>query len=313
MISVLIPSNLSERLDSLRSALRFLYDNGFTGEIIVGVWGGYDHIGAVMREFRGVRFIRQDGADLFTTRALELAWATTGDHLIQIGDDDYLVPDALTKMAALLTDPTVFSCQGRTLQIFTGGDMRLMMFPQWPADEADTLTRYANYLQHTGQMFHAMMRRSDFIAKLRYMDAAMRATNNHVWFEIIGEFYTLIKGRFCIIEDVFILRGKHAKNTSRELLRDEHMSMFPFHLLSDEFTTHYKFFEAQVMELFASVGVDPVANRIPILSGILHCIGSVIYGLRGPPSREEQYLRQRVGSCDPAILALVDMVARARR
>lgn len=309
-VSVIIPSDLSNRHDWLKHALSFLYRNGFTGEVVVGVWGGYNLMPDLSDFCRDwpVRIFAQDGADLFTERWLEMARKASGDYIIQIGDDDFLMSEALDKMAATLaSDPSISAVQGRTLSIYRGADgWRLIPFPMWPATEPDALSRLENYATHTGQTFHAMMRHVDFLEKLSLMNAAATFTGDHIWFEIIGDLYALIKGRFAIIDDIFILRSKHADNTSRVFLRDHSDKMFPYHLLSNNFTTHYKFFEGQLFALLKSCGVDTGANRKAIKDAVLNLLGSIIYSRRGPRSLEECTLIESLHIIGPKLFKMVD-------
>ena len=314
MISVIIPSNLDERLQWLKHALMFLFANGFEGEVLVGVWGGHTHISGLKASFPKVRFFEHDAAHNFTARSLELAHVSTGDYLIQIGDDDFLVPETLVKLAEMLQKhPYVFAVQGRTLQI-THDPYNLITFPMWPANESTALTRFSKYCTQTGQIFHAMLRRADFIERLEYMDRAMAYTKNHIWFEIIGDFYCVIKNRFIITDDVFILRSKHPGNTSRGLIKNDFENMFPHYVLSPQFSDHYQFFQKELFSIFQSKGVNASASEIrrEIQVGFLNLLWTLIYGRRVTVSPGEKAFEEKCAAKHPDIAQLVEMVADAK-
>lgn len=282
-VSVIIPSNLDLRFDLVKHCLNCLYRNGHQGEAVVGVWGGHDKIAALQSFCTSlsskIRVISQDEAIRFTARIQELAAQTSGKYIVKTGDDDFLMPPTLESLVSVVEqDPGVFCVQGRMLTIAFDEDpvFRFSMLPLWSAPEPDRLARYAEYCKHTGMLFHAMFRRADFIKRYTWMDETMAHTKNHVWFDARGELFTIVRGRFVIVEESFLLRGKHPANTSRIFRRDFSDETLPFFLLSANFTPTYKFFESQVFRLFASVGVDvakPEARRI-----VLTCLLKVLQG-----------------------------------
>jgi hypothetical protein len=299
-VSVIIPSNLDLRLDRLKHSLNFLYRNGHQGEAIVGIWGGHDKIDA-LQSFcaalsANIRIISQDADLRFTARVQEMADLTRGKYIVQTGDDDFLLPPTAQSLVNVLEqDPSVFAAQGRILTITLDEDpvFGLGTLPLWPAPEQDLLTRFARYCKHTGMTFHAMFRRADFIERYKWMDETMEKTKSHVWFDAMGEYFSIIKGRFVIVEEIFMLRGKHAANTSRIFRRDLADQAFPFFLLSEDFTPTYKVLEGQVLRLFASVGVDvmePKTRKI-ILTGLLDGLQGGIYGRTDSPSPEDARLK----------------------
>jgi len=294
-VSVIIPSNLDARMDWLKHRLLFLYRYGFQGEVVVGVWEGHAKIDALLSFCFGlspnIRVIRQDGALRFTERALTLAEQASGKFIIQTGDDDFLLPEALGKLAVILAEDSSIVCaQGRTVSINSTltSPLEIFPFPMWPALEHEVLTRFSNYSRRPGQLFHALFRRADFIERYQWMDEAMVHTNNSdVWFEVIGEFYGIIKGRFFILDELFILRGKDSSNASRKVRASGRQ--FPSFLQAEEFSTTYKIFEAQTFRLFATMGVDvhEASNRQTILHGVLQIIGAAAFMRREPPPPDE--------------------------
>ncbi len=296
-VTVIIPSNLDTRMDWLKHRLIFLYRHGFQGEVLLGIWSGHGKVEALLSFCRplsaNIRVVLQDGAVRFTERILALAEQAAGQYVIQTGDDDFLIPDALDKLVVLLAQDASIACaQGRTLSINSDVNLPLQIypFPVWPALETDTLSRYAKYCVRPGQLFHAMFRRADFIDRYRWMDEAMAKTKNEVWFESIGEFYGVIKGRFFILDEIFILRGKDPTNASRAVRADARQ--FPLFLLAEDFSPTYKFFEGQLFRLLATVGVnpdDPVVQQT-VQAGMLNILGAAVYGRREPPPPEETKL-----------------------
>jgi len=273
-----------------------LYRYGFQGEVLVGVWTGHDKIDALLSfclslSFN-IRVIAQDGADRFTARILALAEQATGKYVLQSGDDDFLVPAPLATLARTLdSDTSIFSVQGRTLMLdldLVHPDYRVYTFPQWSAPETDLLTRYANYLKHPGQMFHAMLRTADFIARCRLVDETRKHTKNEIWFEWMAELFTLIKGRFVVVDEIYMLRGKHVANTSHLLLAAADTRMLPHLLFSDTFTPTYKFFECQIFRVFSACGRFVAAGQPPYhLARFLDYMGALLFKRRGPPAPEE--------------------------
>ena len=293
-LSVIVPSNLDQRMDWLKHRLTFLYRNGYQGETLVGVWRGHDKLNELLAFCLSlssrIRVVAQDGSRRFAERVLELSEQTRGKHVIQIGDDDFLLPEPLVQLAEVLErDPSIVCAQGRSLFINSSLTLPLQIrpFPVWPALETDLLTRFTQYCTHSGQLFHAMFRRADFIERYRWMDEAMAQTKNDVWFEMIGEFYGVIKGRFFIVDEIFILRGKDANSESRNI-RSDHRQ-FPFFLLEEDFSPTYKFFERQLFRMFTSQGVnveDPVTRTI-IRTGVLNIFGTAVLGRRADLPIEE--------------------------
>jgi len=320
-ISVIIPTNLDARLEWLKHRLNILYLHGFRGETIVGVWAGHQKL-EVLRSFCAelspkINVISQDGALRATDRVLAMTTLISGKYVVQIGDDDFLLPDALENIAGVLDqDASIFCAQGRTLFINSDLAMPLSIspLPMWPALEPDVMDRYTRYLTRPGQLFCAMFRRADFIERYHWMEEAMAHTDNHVWFEAIGEFFPIIKGRVHILDEIFIVRGKDPKNTSR-VVRAEG-GQFPFFLLSDSFSTTYKFFEGQVFRLFASLGIDVEApeNRKVILTGLLNGIGAAAFGRRSPPPPEETQLLEMLQQrpVHPTLNRILEMIMSTR-
>jgi hypothetical protein len=115
----------------------------------------------------------------------------------------------------------------------------------------------------------------------------VHTNNSDVWFEAIGEFYGIIKGRFFILDELFILRGKDSSNASRKVRASGRQ--FPSFLQAEEFSTTYKIFEAQLFRLFATVGVNvnEASNRQTILHGVLQIIGAAAFMRREPPPPDE--------------------------
>ncbi len=303
-VSVTIPTNLDERLDWLKHRLNFLYKCGHEGEVVVGVWGGHDKL-ALLRAFcdglsPNIKIIVQDGAERFTARFLELAQASCGKYILQIGDDDFLLPASFRALSELLEkDASVYCAQGRTFLIdpeSQGPNYKLGTLPLWAAPEHDLLTRYARYFEHPGILFHAMLRRADFIERMTAMDEIMEHTKNPVWWEVLGEFFAVIKGRFVILDEVFMLRGFHAESHSLKFKSDKAEEMFPRLLQSEKFTATYKVFEDRIFKLFASRGVDVTAyeTREIILAGILGYIGASAFRVKWPHSPEEENLKMVV-------------------
>jgi len=323
-ISVIIATNLDQRFEWLRHRLNFLYHHGFQGEVLVGVWAGHDRIDALLSFCLSlslnIRVIAQDGADRFTARVLAMAEQATGKYLLQSGDDDFLLPGPLATIAQLLeSDPSVFSAQGRTILLDTDlvhPDYRIYTFPQWPAPEPELLTRYAQYFKHPGQTFYAVFRRTDFVERCRHMDETMARTKNLVWFELATEFFTVIKGRFVVVDEIYMLRGTHSNNTSNILRRDFSDEMFPFLLFADHFSPTYKVFEEQIFHLFSACGVDPIQPEVRriILQGFVDYLGVLIYKLRGPTQPEELALAALLtqSPAHPVTRRLIDMVIEAR-
>ena len=322
-VSVIIPSNLDLRLDWVKYCLNFLYLHGHQGETIVGVWGGHDKIDAFQsfcaQLSSKISVIPQDGAVRFTARALELAEQTSGKYIVQTGDDDFLLPAAFESLVNVLEqDSSVFCVQGRMLRIEIDSYpvFPIGTLPLWPAPEPDLLTRYAQYCKHTGMLFHAMFRRADFIERYKWMDETMAHTKNHVWFDTMGEFFSFIKGRFVIVEEIYLLRGKHSANTSRVFRKDFSDETFPFFLLSADFSPTYKFFESQVFRLFSSLGVDvtePDTRKI-VLTGIFDALRGGIFGRPDTRSQEDLNLRAIITQKPqhPAMTRVLSMVVAAK-
>lgn len=321
-VSVIMPTNLDLRLDLAKHCLSFLYLNGHQGDTVVGIWGGHDKIPAFQAFCAAlspkIKLIQQDGAVRFTARVQEMASLTTGNYIIQSGDDDFLVPPTLESLVRVLeTDPSVCGVQGRMLTVFFEKDhLGFGTLPIWAAPEPDVLKRFAEHCRHTGMLFYAMLRRADFLERCIWIDETMANTKNHVWFDGMAEFFTVIRGRFVIVEQIYLLRGKNPTNTSRVFRKEASDANFPFFLLSENFSPTYKFYESQVIRLLAGAGVDvedPETRRI-ILTGMLDAIRGGVYGRPDPPTPEDVHLKAILTQTPthPLVTSMATMLLRSK-
>ncbi len=317
-VSVLIPSHLGQRFDWLKHRLNFLYKLGYTDEVVVGVWGGQDRIEDLRNFCRilspNIRVVSQDGATRFTTRMVELAQLASGEYAVAQGDDDFIIPGAVNNAASLLArDPSVCCAQGRFILLDPTSSYpsyRINYFPLWQALEEEALPRFSSYMKHFGTTFHGVYRRPQFIERMTWMDETKANTRDEVLFEYMGEMYTVIKGKFAILDEIFFVKGMHEDNTSKTLRANLSHKMPPYMILSPDFSSSYKFFEGQVFRLLESVGVDVgnPDNRKQIMDGLVDFVGFMIYKRRDRYDPQEAMMRQMVS--EVPVHPAVDQVLR---
>lgn len=297
-VSVLIPSNLNQRLDWLKHRLKFLYTLGHQGEVLVGVWGGHDKIGELGAFCESVSpkifIVAQDGNEWPPKRLVELAEKASGRFAVIQGDDDFLLPSAFASPTELLDrDPSVTCAQGRCIDLVVGPDMYSPLVVNWypltRATNSDTVERFSKFLKNYSTTWHAMYRRPQFIARMRLIQEIMASTNNYVFCEGMGEFYSVITGKFFLFDEFYFVKGLHDQNVSRTLKADLSEKMPPYLILSRDFSPDYKILERRVFDLLESVGVqtsDP-AIRKRILDGMVDYMGYVIFKRKGDFEPEE--------------------------
>lgn len=306
-VSILILSNLDDRLDWLLHRLRFLAEAGHTGEVIVGVWGGYGHISALegLAQTLAPRFnlvvVTHANAGLkdVPNRMLDLARRAVNDFVVMQGDDDFLVPSAFAAPVELLTrDPGVLCAQGRCLRLGTAlghdGKFNINAFSLWQAREEDPLERFCAFVRHFSFTWHAVYRRAQFIERAGYMARMIEEPHDSVFFEYVGDLYSAIKGKVVVFDELFMLRGAHEHHTSKKLRQDIAYEMPPYLLLSVHYSATYKHFEKLVLELLASKGIDTGAPDIlkRALDGLHAFLGWMFYKLRTGREAEEISFQQ---------------------
>jgi hypothetical protein len=316
-VSILILSNLNDRLEWLRHRLNFLYKIGHQGETLVGIWGGHDKLDD-LRAFAAalsplITILAQDGARLPTVRLVELAERATGDYIITQGDDDFLLPMAFPACIALLADPGVFCAQGRVLGIDAAVTLPIGVggFPTWQAPEAEVLPRFCAFTRHIGTTYHAMYRRPQFIARAKAMDDVMQRTHNRVFFESMGEFFSVISGRFVVCNQIYFVKGFHHEHTSALWRASQSERMSPYLVLSD-----YKILEGWVFRLLEDQGVDLSvdATRKQVMDAMLDYLGWVMFKRRDMIEPAETDIKNwlRQSPTPPEIQTLVNVIASTK-
>ena len=319
--SILILSNLAQRRDWLIQRLIFLGQNGHEGEIIVGVWGGHEQMSFVeeaCRPFLGksrLIMLAQDGELFVTDRMLELAQRATSPFVAAQGDDDFFFPAAVAKSAEILAnDPSVLCAQGRCLNLnltVYPASLKFGFFPVWEALEDDTVERYCNLMKHYSFTWHAVYRQTEFIERIKIMELVKNNTDDLIFFEIIGDLYSVIKGKVFIFDEMYIVRGEHENNGAKLYRRGGiKYDMPPYMLLSPAFTASYKYFEEKFLQLFASVGVDTASEDVlrKILDGMMSCLGRLFYKIRDRHDAGELEFQAKVRASAPEISSSLKMI-----
>ena len=159
-----------------------------------------------------------------SARTLDLAARSQGEYLVMQGDDDFLVPAAFGRAVAILRDDPTASCaQGRVIQIdltdnFSSG-FRVSQFWMWEALESEPVHRFAQLMKHYSFIWHAIFRRAQFIERFTYTRYVQANTKDHIFFECIGDFYAVIKGKVVLTDDLFMISGSH-KGSGATTLRE---------------------------------------------------------------------------------------------
>ena len=217
-LSVLVLSNLDERLAWLKHRLRFLYVSGHQGETVVGVWGGHDKIPDLQSFCDAlspqIRVVSQSGEQRITSRIIDLAKGAIGEHVVMQGDDDFLLPSAFENPLHLLkNDASVLCAQGRVMSLALGqGPTMIDWFPLWQALEDETLPRFSGFMKNACTTWHAMYRRAQFIERMSYMDEALVNTKVYGFYEALGELYSVIKGKIVIFDEIYLVKGLHSQS-----------------------------------------------------------------------------------------------------
>jgi len=310
-VSILILSNLNDRLDLLLHRLRFIANAGHNSEVVIGVWGGHAHIPtlealapALAPRYKLVIVPHQDAsAKDATRRILDLAQRASQDFVVIQGDDDFLLPSAFTAPVELLKrDPSVLCAQGRVLRFGTSigrdGKFNINGFSLWEAREEDALTRFSAFVKHFSFTWHAIYRRAQFIERAGYMARMNDLAQFSPFFEYIGDLYSAINGKVVIFDELFMLRGSHESNTSKQHKVDIPYEVPPYLLLSDHFTATYKHFEGLVLEMLAANGVNTDAPEVRkrVLDGLFAFLGWMFFKIRTEREAKEVAFQQALNT-----------------
>jgi len=292
-VSIIILSNLDDRRDWLVHRLLYLDHAGFDGEVVVGIWGGHDQIPFVQKKCQElikrcrISIFPQDGSLLAPRRIVELADKCQEDFVVMQGDDDFIVPSALAKPVEILRrDPTVVAAQGRCIAMMLHGgitiNMQFIPFPVWEALEDDVIERYCELMKHYSFTWHAVYRKPQFIERMRYMIDMYDNAKDAIFFESLGDLYSVIKGKLVIFNELFLIRGEHSQNGSKTLRAGINFEMPPYLLLSPHFSQTYKYFEGKCIELFQSMGVNTADETTMrrILDGMMSFMARLFYKTR---------------------------------
>ncbi|MBM3512552.1 MAG: TIGR00180 family glycosyltransferase [Alphaproteobacteria bacterium] len=324
-VAILILSNLAQRRDWLIHRLRFLEVAGHRGEIKVGVWGGHDQIPFVeqaIHDFSSnvrITIVAQNGDDLASQRITELAHRCESEFVVIQGDDDFLVPDAVMKAAVMLANtPTAICAQGRCIALSLGDtittNFSCSQFPVWEAMEEDVLERFVNLMKHYSFTWHAVYRKSQFIERLRYMDDVYRNTNEHIFFECMGDLYSVIKGKIIVFDELYLLRGDHIGNAVKTERKSLNMQMPPYLMLSSNFSRAYKYFEERCLEIFRSMGIDTSSEDAmrQILDGMVSCMRRLFFKARDrlDPGEVTFYDAMKRGG-HPGVMHVLELIFRS--
>ncbi len=324
-VTILIPSNLAERRDMLAHRLRFLGMAGYTGDVVIGVWGGHEYIPDLQKVCAGlaqlkVAIVPQQGADIFPKRLLGLAELVRQPYVITVGDDDFLVPSAFAQPIALLeSDPGISCAQGRAMNLKVSADGEHYQgdgFPLWDALESNPVQRFATLMKHYTFSWHAIYRRDQFIERARYMVDMQEHSTDGAFFECIGDVYAVITGKVALCEELYMIRGVHDRNTSTTARQGGiNYLVPPFLLLSPQFSACYAHFQSLVLKMFQAVGVDTTKEETlrNILKGMMYLLGHRFFKLRDGLQPREAAFQQMITGQDPRIMTWLNMVHMAGR
>lgn len=323
-VTILILSNLAERRDMLAHRLRFLEMAEFSGEVLIGVWGGHDYIPELEKTCAGFAQVKavvvsQHGTDTFPRRLLNLAECARQPYIIAVGDDDFLVPAAFAQPIALLeSDPGISCAQGRAmnLRISADGKYKGEGFPLWDALEPDPVQRFTTLMKHYTFSWHAIYRRAQFIGRARYMVDMQEHSTDGTFFECIGDLYAVISGKIALCEELYMIRGVHDRNTSTAARQGGiNYLVPPFLLLSPQFSASFGHFQSLVLKMFQTMGVDTTKEETlrNILTGLMYLLGHRFFKLREGLQPREAAFQQMLTSQDPRIMTWLKMVHMAGR
>lgn len=299
-VSVLIPTNLNARMGWLKHRINFLYSLGYQFETIVGVWNGHEHIPSLASFASGlsskIKIIPLKADDRFTLRAIQMAEAASGAYVVMQGDDDFILPAALNEPIRLLGEnPDICAAQGRIIGFDPNLNAPYFVSP-YPMNEANDpilMSRYRGYFGCFSTTFHGVYRKPQFIERLQLMDDVAVKTTNGAFFEHIGEFYTVITGRFVLTDEVFFIKGRHEQAESVILKASLNDKMAPYLIGAATFSADYAVLEKTVFSLLEKAGAD--LSDINVLKeakdGILDYLGWVMFKRRTEWPVKEQALR----------------------
>jgi|GEM_PF-6213908 len=261
MLTVLLTTNLTERFPQARKRIRALQAQGFKGEILVGVWGGHDHIDALTRDVAGqggsIRILAQDGQQSLFERKRFLAEQAQHEFMAWQADDDFLCLAGLQAAATLLAhQPDLAAVGGRRLILVSEPPMakfKAKPLATWSVPDATPFARLARIANHVGgASYSALMRRPTMIRRMALAAEMMQRTGNFAFAEHIAELSTYLLGafvaspifyQFCVaLPDRYAAKWANSPKYAPEMI------------LSPDFSADCAVFQAMVAAVLAELG-----------------------------------------------------------
>lgn len=316
-VSILIPTNLADRPGWVEHRLNFLSALGHRGDVVVGVWGGHDRVPALKAFAAKLKIpvsIIEQRAEVFATfRLIELAESAAHPLVMAQGDDDFILPSELDAPAQLLAqDATVFCSRGRAIAVEIDSPKGTMIdwYPSWQALEAEPLERFAAFVKNFGNLWHAVYRRAQFIERMRYMSDVAVATDNGVFYEYAGDFYSAIQGKVVFFDQVGFIKAFHSENAAATLKSELSRKMPPYLILAETFSKDVAFIEKSVNGLLAARGVNTENRQQAIMNALVDFVAYATYKTRQRQEPQDKAIRQMLAEqpLNPGIAGLLNAI-----
>jgi len=171
------------------------------------------------------------------------------------GQDDFVVPAALERLAATLDADAGLACaRGRVArfrihrkQDATGGERAGIEFMQHPMRayrDANAVDRVLAHLRDYASTLYSVHRRAGLIASFRRTAAA---TRNVIFMQYLSSCITAAQGRVECVDTLFLVRQAHGASWAAQLAHDgEH---WPLLVAAPRFSAYYQEFRSELLAL----------------------------------------------------------------
>ncbi|MDX1376289.1 MAG: TIGR00180 family glycosyltransferase [Burkholderiales bacterium] len=174
-------------------------------------------------------------------------------NVMLCGQDDFVVPQTVEKLLALIeSDPGLSCVRGRVARfllrpVAQAGSkpavrVHLNNYPMLPYEDADPLARVLAHLQAYTSTLYALHRRDRLLECFRFTDAA---TRNVIFWQYLSSCVTVAQGRVACLDELFLARQIHKRSWSATATDDEH---WPLLVTSPNYSTYYQGFRSALID-----------------------------------------------------------------
>jgi glycosyltransferase domain-containing protein len=201
-----------------------------------------------------------DHGTQFLTKVRRTLEQLPADYVMLCGHDDFIVPEALENIAALLeNDSELVAAHGRVARFMLRvtessaqkRELTLETFyhPMHAYLEETATDRVLAHLRHYGATLYSLHRRTKLIEALR---ATEETTRNVIFFQYLSSCLTVGLGKVACTDDVYLARQVHSRSWAATLQDDyEHL---PLLLTSPDYSRYYGEFRDRLLR---TLGPEP--------------------------------------------------------